>query len=68
MRIFRVDIEPTREQKEEVLDVLEGEVVGVEGYLIRVNDAVPSWLADAEELILNIPGEPQRCRNCGEPI
>jgi len=69
MRFFRAAARPTAAQLAEVdgrTDVL---TVEGDGHYIVVaddGDKLPAWLRGAD--VVNVPSEPARCRNCGEPI
>ncbi len=71
MRYFAVKRRPTREQ----LAAIDGVVLNVDqlvpggGWLVGFDmtaHAKPAWMDGAREF--QIPGEPMRCRNCGELI
>jgi hypothetical protein len=69
MRVFRVDDKPTAGQLAEISSRVEVLPVRLDGYYLTVEDddeVLPKWLPPTK--LVNVPGEPHRCRNCGEPI
>jgi hypothetical protein len=69
MRYFRQSEEPTREQLAQISSEVRTLAIPNDAVYITVEDddeELPNWLQAAE--VLNVPGEPARCRNCGALI
>jgi hypothetical protein len=69
MRVFKVAREPTEAELRAVNgEAFDAEIIAETGYYVVVPEdtVIPTWLEQGD--VVNIPGEPHRCTNCGEPI